>query len=75
MTGSYEDINALANITIAGWVQDNSLVECSVVKIMSGGKSVDPSNVKITSDNGAMHVTGLGDLVRAFHANLSISFI
>ena len=45
MTGSYEDTNALANITIAGWVQDNSLVECSAVKIMSGGRGVDSGNV------------------------------
>jgi hypothetical protein len=75
MTGSYEDTNALANITIAGWVQDDSLVKCSAVKIMSGGRSVDSGNVKITSDNGAVHVTGLEDVARAFHSNLSISFM
>ncbi|OAG14111.1 hypothetical protein CC77DRAFT_1067362 [Alternaria alternata] len=75
MTGSYEDTNALANITIAGWVQDNSLIECSAVKIMSGGRSVDSGNVKITSDNGAVHVTGLEDVAKAFHANLSIIFM
>ncbi|RYN23236.1 hypothetical protein AA0114_g12846 [Alternaria tenuissima] len=75
MTGSYEDTNALANITIASWVQDNSLVECSAVKIMSGGRGVDSGNVKITSDNSAVHVTGLEDVARAFHSNLSISFM
>ncbi|CAI9633455.1 unnamed protein product [Alternaria burnsii] len=75
ITGSYQDTNALANITIAGWFQDNSLAECSTIKIMSGGRNVDSGNVKIASDNGAMHVTGLEDVANAFHANLSIIFM
>jgi hypothetical protein len=42
---------------------------------MSGGRNVDSANVKIASDNGAMHVTGLEDVAKAFHANLSIIFM
>ena len=68
MSGSYDDTNALANITIAGWPQG-----CSAVKVMAGGKSADSGNVKIESGNGAVYVTGLEGVAKAFGADLSIT--
>jgi hypothetical protein len=75
VAGSFDDTNALANITIAGWSQESGRDGCSAVKIMTGGKMVDSSNVKITSGNGAVYVTGLEGLAKAFRANWSITFV
>jgi hypothetical protein len=75
VTGSYEDCNALANITIAGWPQDSGHAGCSTVKITAGGRSVDSGNVKITSGDGVAYVTGLECVAKAFDANLCISFM
>jgi alpha-glucosidase len=69
VSGSYQDTNALANITIAGWSQG-----CSAVKITASGKSVSVGNVKISSSNGALYVMGLDGVAKAFDANLSITF-
>lgn len=75
MTGSYDDTNALANITIAGWSTGSGYDGCSGVRIMAGGKSVYTGDVKITSGNGAIHVAGLENITKAFHANLTITFM
>jgi hypothetical protein len=69
VSGSYQDTNALAIITIAGWSQG-----CSAVKITAGGKSVDAGNLNISSGNGTVYVTGLEGVARAFDADLSITF-
>jgi alpha-glucosidase len=74
VAGSYDDSNALANITIAGWSRDDGNAACSAVEIMADGKRLDSKNIKIIIDESAVYVTGLEGVAKAFHANLSISF-
>jgi alpha-glucosidase len=75
VTGCYDDTNVLANITIAGWFTDSGHAGCSAVKIMASGIDVHPGNVKVTSGNGVVNVTGLEGVAKAFHGNLAITFM
>ena len=74
VSGTYDDTNALANITIAGWTNNGSHAGCSGVDVFADGKSVESKSVKITNANGTVYVTGLEGVARAFGGDLSISF-
>jgi hypothetical protein len=75
VAGSYDDTNALANITIAGWSQDLGRAACTAVDIIAGGESVDSDSVQITSSNGTVYITGLEVVSKAFDRDLSITFL
>ena len=74
VSGTYDDTNALTNITIAGWTNNGGHAGCSGVDIFADGKSVESKNVEITNANGTVYVTGLQGIARAFGGDLSISF-
>ncbi|KAJ4379014.1 hypothetical protein N0V86_005891 [Didymella sp. IMI 355093] len=71
VTGSYDDTNALANITIAGWSDGD---KCNAVEVSAGGQKVSSQDVKIVNDNGAVYVTGLQSVAKAFGADLVVKF-
>jgi hypothetical protein len=71
VTGSYDDTNALANITIAGWLDGD---KCSTVEVSAGGQKVSSQDVEIVNDNGAVYVTGLQSVAKAFGADLVVKF-
>lgn len=53
-TGEYEDGNALANVTIAGFS-----VRPEILDIGADGDTIDKSGVKVDYDKGVLRVTGL----------------
>jgi alpha-glucosidase len=72
VTGSFEDINPLANITIAGWKGQS----CRSVQVSVGGKEMNEQEIKIDQTHGKVLVRGLSSVTSegAFARDLVVKF-